>query len=208
MICRAVSSWGSKTQHKKPKELLCGGSVIDHAQEAHLPHHSVVAHPSPLLIRFVSPYRRFVLEGAEARRVPWCVPCPGEACCQVPQVFHPRAKETHSSVGLLANLTKSWEGRRENMYLDKDRVTVLSLLVLGRTRHSFQAVLNWLRKLITSQDWTQTLCLCMTISWWHLDYIVHGQRTRQQGFLLLQITTRHTNVISCEGKLEKVPKKP
>lgn len=52
------------------------------------------------------------------------------------------AKGTHGSMGLLANLMVSWEDRREDTHLDKDFVTILSLLVLGRTRLSFQVVMK------------------------------------------------------------------
>lgn len=57
-------------------------------------------------------------------------------------------------MALLSNLVMGWEGRRQDMHLDQDCLTVQSLLVLGRTRLNFQAVLDWLRKL-TSQDWAQ-----------------------------------------------------
>lgn len=51
------------------------------------------------------------------------------------------------------------------MHIWTKTITVLSLLVLGRTtKLNFQGVLNWLKKLITSQDWTQALCLCVTMS--------------------------------------------
>lgn len=57
-------------------------------------------------------------------------------------------------MALLSNLMMGWEGRRQDKHLDQDCLTVQSLLVLGRTRLNFQAVLDWLRKL-TSQDWAQ-----------------------------------------------------
>lgn len=64
------------------------------------------------------------------------------------------AKGPWRSMALLSNLLMVWEGRREDVHLDKDCVTVQSLLVLGMMRLNFQAVLDWLRK-FTSQDWAQ-----------------------------------------------------
>lgn len=52
------------------------------------------------------------------------------------------AKGTYGSMVLLANLLMSWEDRREDTHLDKDFITILSLLALGRTRLSFQVVLK------------------------------------------------------------------
>lgn len=52
------------------------------------------------------------------------------------------AKGPGSSVALLSNLVMGWEGRGEDMHLDKDCVTVQGLLVLVRMRLNFQAVLD------------------------------------------------------------------
>lgn len=45
-------------------------------------------------------------------------------------------------MALLSNLMMGWEGRRQDKHLDQDCLTVQSLLVLGRTRLNFQAVLD------------------------------------------------------------------
>lgn len=110
------------------------------------------------------------------------------------------AKRTRSSMALLSNLVMGWEGRREDVHLDKGCVNVQSLLVLEGWGLIFR--LCW-------TDWESSLprtgpkCMLM-----HGHVLMApGLRRRQQGFLL-QVMTRHTNVISCEGYLKKVPKKP
>lgn len=109
------------------------------------------------------------------------------------------AKGPWRSMALLSNLLMVWEGRREDIHLDKDCVTVQSLLVWEWWDLIFR--LCW-------TDWensppkTGPKCIFMH------DHVLMAPGLRRQKSFLLQIMTRHMNVISCEGNLKTVSKKP